>query len=374
MSYKTNILIIDPIRFRGGSKVATETILRQIDQHKFNITVLTSDNNSWNLPSVRKLSIFEPKLFRKIEQGIPYFIKHIILSLNIVFAILRTKKTKIVLGASGPGVDLSIYLAKRLFNYKIVQLVHGDVAKSKTIGRCLSASDRTFFLPSAHPSILEALATIGLSDNVWRKSQNVSEFENGICKNQWPSPCQYKTPTILWASSLLKWKGLDILIDALSKMSVENRPNTHICFIKPLDTLLPISNNLMKIENVKWHEEPDNLDRIRASCNIFISTSQNEPFGLSILEAMASGHCVMIPADNAYWDKTLIHNKNCIKYAPQDPDDLRSKIQFLQDNPDIIKRIGACSQSVSLKYKAEDLHQPIISAISKLHFTAQEST
>ena len=217
-------------------------------------------------------------------------------------------------------------------------------------------------------------STIGLSDNVWRKSQNVSEFENGICKNQWPSPCQYKTPTILWASSLLKWKGLDILIDALSKMSVENRPNTHICFIKPLDTLLPISNNLMKIENVKWHEEPDNLDRIRASCNIFISTSQNEPFGLSILEAMASGHCVMIPADNAYWDKTLIHNKNCIKYAPQDPDDLRSKIQFLQDNPDIIKRIGACSQSVSLKYKAEDLHQPIISAISKLHFTAQEST
>ena len=374
MSDKTNILIIDPIRFRGGSKVATETILRQIDMNKFTITVLTSDKNSWNLLSVRKLSLFEPKLFRKMEQGIPYFIKHIILSLNIAFAILRTRNTKVVIGASGPGVDLSIYLAKRFFNYKIVQLVHGDVAKSKTIGRCLSVSDRTFFLPSAHPSIREALSTVGLSDHIWRKSQIVSEFENGICKNQWPSPCQYKTPTIFWASSLLKWKGLDILIDALEKIHVENRPNTHICFIKPLDTLLPISNYLMNIEKISWHEEPNNLDRIRSSSNIFISTSQNEPFGLSILEAMASGHCVIIPADNAYWDKTLSHNKSCIKYAPQDPDDLRSKIQFLQDNPDVIRRIGMCAQSVSKKYRAEELHQPIISAICKIHSSAHAST
>lgn len=374
MSYKTNILIIDPIRFRGGSKVATETILRQIDQNKFTITVLTSDKNSWNLLSIRKLSLFEPKLFRKMEQGIPYFIKHIILSLNIAFAIIRTRNTRIVIGASGPGVDLSIYLAKRFFNYKIVQLVHGDVAKSKTIGRCLSVSDRTFFLPSAHPSIQKALSTVGLSDERWRKKQIVSEFENGICKNQWPSPCQYKIPTILWASSLLKWKGLDILIDALGKIRAENRPNTHICFIKPLDTLLPISNHHIDIENIKWHEEPKNLDQIRASSNIFVSTSQNEPFGLSILEAMASGHCVMIPADNAYWDKTLSHNKSCIKYAPQDTDDLRSKIQFLQDNPDVIQRIGMCAKNISRKYKAEDLHQPIISAISKLHLTTQEST
>ncbi len=367
MNNKTNILIIDPIRFRGGSKVATETILRQVDLDRFNITVLTSDNNSWNLLSVRKLPIFEPKIFRKMEQGIPYFIKHSILSLNIALAIFRTKNTRIVVGASGPGVDFSIYLAKRLFKYKIVQLVHGDVAKSKTIGRCLSVSDRTFYLPSTYPSIKIALSTVGLSDRLWRNSKNVSELENGICKSQWPTPCQYRIPTILWASSLLKWKGLDVIIDALNMIDVEKRPISHMCFIKPLDTLLPISKHLMNIEKVKWHEEPKDLDRIRASSNIFVSTSKNEPFGLSILEAMASGHCVIIPADNAYWDKTLSHNKNCIKYIPQDSDDLRLKLQFLQKNPDVIKRIGICAKNISLKYRAEDLHKPIISAIRKIH-------
>ena len=299
MSSKINILIIDPIRFRGGSKVSTETILRQIDLHRFSITVLSADNNSWNSSFIRKLTIFEPQFFRKMEQGIPYFIKHSILSLNIALAIFRTRNTKIVIGASGPGVDLSIYLIRRIFNYKIVQFVHGNVAQSKTIGRCLAASDRTFYLPSAYPSIKKALSTVGYSDTTWSNSQNVNELENGICRSQWPSPCQYKTPTILWASSLLKWKGLDVLIEALKSINVENRPRTHICFIKPLDIQLPISSYLMNIERVKWHEQPKNLDEIRASSNIFISTSRNEPFGLSILEAMASGHCVMIPADNA---------------------------------------------------------------------------
>ncbi|OUR92743.1 hypothetical protein A9Q81_15590 [Gammaproteobacteria bacterium 42_54_T18] len=374
MNSKTNILIIDPIRFRGGSKVSTETILRQIDLHKFDITVLSADKNSWNSPSIRKLKIFEPKYFRKMEQGIPYFIKHTILSLNIALAIFRTRNTKIVMGVSGPGVDLSIYLIKRIFNYKIVQFVHGDVAHSKTIGRCLSSSDRTFYLPSAYPSIKKALSAVGYSDTTWSKSKNVNELKNGICRSQWPSPCQYKTPTILWASSLLKWKGLDILLEALNSINVDNRPNTHICFIKPLDIQLPISDYLMDIEKVKWHEEPNNLDDIRASSNIFISTSRNEPFGLSILEAMASGHCVMIPADNSYWDKTLYHNKNCIKYTPFDSIDLGSKIQFLQKNPDIVKRIGMSAQGVALKYRAEDLQLPIISAINKIHYTAHSAT
>mgnify|MGYP000479059447 CR=1 FL=1 len=369
MRSKINIIVIDPIRFRGGSKVATETILHQIDNSKFSITALTADKNSWNLPFIVKFSIFEPKILRKIEQGIPYFIKHIILSLNILLTIFRTKNTKILIGASGPGVDLSIYLIGKIFNYRIIQFIHGNVAKSKTIGKCLTESDNIFYLPSTYPSIKNALSTIGDSDVKWRNSNNVNELKNGICRNQWPSPCQYDTPTLLWASSLLKWKGLDILIEALSEISLETRPTTHICFIKPLDINLPISNHNLEIDSVNWHEEPSNLDEIRSSSNIFISTSNNEPFGLSILEAMASGHCVIIPSDNAYWDKTLGHNDSCIKYTPLDSTDLRLKIQFLQNNPEIVKRIGMQAKSIALEYIAEELHLPIISSISKVHST-----
>lgn len=357
-----NILIVDPIRFRGGSKVSTETILEQIDNEKFNITVLSADRNSWNLPYIRKLSLFEPKPLRKIEQGIPYFIKHAFLSINIGIALLRSRNTKILIGASGPGVDFSIYLIKQFFNFKILQFVHGNVAKSKTIGRCLSTSDYTFYLPSSLPSIREALSAVNISLDDWKNSNHVNELNNGISHQQWPSTCQYKKPAILWASSLLKWKGLDVLLDALKGIN-NHRPSTHICFIKPLDTQLEVSDHHVDIDNVSWYEEPDNLDQIRASCNIFVSTSHNEPFGLSILEAMAAGHCVMIPSDNAHWDTELDHNINCIKYIPNDSLDLLSKIIFLQNNPDVIKRIGLIAKKVALTYKAEDLHLPIINAI-----------
>ena len=363
MKTKVNILIIDPIRFRGGSKVSTETILQQIDSDKFDITVLSADKKSWNFPSIRKLSLFEPKFLRKIEQGIPYFVKHAFLSINIVFALLRSRNTKIVIGASGPGVDFSIYLVKRFFDYKIFQFVHGDVAKSKTVGRCLSTSDYTFYLPSSLPSIEEALSAVAVPFNHWKNSSHVNELNNGISRQQWPTTCQYEKPTILWASSLLKWKGLDILLEALRSIS-NNRPSTHICYIKPSDTQLEVSNHNVNIDNVNWHEEPKNLDQIRSSCNIFVSTSHNEPFGLSILEAMAAGHCVMIPADNTHWDTVLTHNINCIKYNPNDPLDLLSKITFLQNNPDAIKRIGLIAKKISLTYRAEDLHLPIITAIT----------
>ena len=47
MSSKKHILVIDPTAFAGGSKVATENILRLLDTDNIHITVVTTDRSSW---------------------------------------------------------------------------------------------------------------------------------------------------------------------------------------------------------------------------------------------------------------------------------------------------------------------------------------
>ncbi|MBU2898990.1 hypothetical protein [Vibrio hepatarius] len=86
-----------------------------------------------------------------------------------------------------------------------------------------------------------------------------------------------------WAAPLLNWKELGNFIETLKYAAEIWLLTTNICYIRPADK------------------------------SILVSTAP-----ISILEALATGACVVIPQGNSYWDKRLIYNKNCIKYLPND--------------------------------------------------------
>ncbi|OUS32123.1 hypothetical protein A9Q99_01575 [Gammaproteobacteria bacterium 45_16_T64] len=359
---KTRILIIDPITFRGGSKVATESIVNLLDPKKYEIIVVSSDSHSWKEDSFKKFSLLELQYLKNKEQGIYYFLKHIFIAINIVFARLRVGKIDIAIGASGPGVDLSIYLLKRALRYKLVQFIHGPVAKSKTIGKCLYRADEIFHLETAINSIKDALSTQPCQTKDLYEKPRFNILHNGLSKSKWPSQCQQAKPRVFWASSTLKWKGLDILLDALKSLEECSKPDTHICYITPKDTPLATSDTNIAITNVQWHNEPKNLDTLRAESNIFVSTSTQEPFGLSILEAMAAGHCIIIPSDGAYWDKKLVNGVNCLKYQPGDALDLAKTISLAVSQTEIRQSTGRLAKKISEGYQAEALYLPVILA------------
>ena len=99
-------------------------------------------------------------------------------------------------------------------------------------------------------------------------------------------------------------------------------------------------------------------------CGIFVSTSMNEPFGLSILEAMAAGLCVVLPADGAWWDQHLIDGVDCIKYQPNDPDDLARALMELNTRPDLVTRLGGNARLHAIsQYNAMDTYQGVIKQI-----------
>jgi len=358
MNAKRHLLVIDPTAYAGGSKIATRNILNLLNKDDIRITILASEKHSWDSPEFNYINLFQFNWLAKKDQGIAFFLRHIVIVINILLIRFRTGKIDIALGASGPGVDLAIYLTKRLFNYKTIQLIHGPVACSRTIGRCLKIADEVHYLKSSENTLLSSLSRVTeTKHNII--PDNFYVMNNGLPEHLWPSECNYKKPVLFWAASLLKWKGIDTLINAIQSITPQLRPETHICYIKPKATSLPVSNAPIEIENVYWYETPGNLDELRSCANIFVSTSQNEPFGLSILESMAAGHCVLIPEDGSYWDNILEDNISCIKYLPGDATDLAYKLTTLSNDIDRIKSLGLAARKIASSYRSETQYAKI---------------
>ena len=109
-----HILLIDPIAYCGGSKIATSHMLDGLDESISRITVVTNDPDSWPPGSSTKSPLFNPRFLARKEQGIWYFLRHGLIAMSILWARLRYGRINVALGASGPGVDLSMYMVKKL--------------------------------------------------------------------------------------------------------------------------------------------------------------------------------------------------------------------------------------------------------------------
>lgn len=364
MAKSNTLFIIDPIAFGGGSKNATVSLLKQLPAGQFHIRVLTNDPESWPLPDCEHLPLWRPQWLPEGNHGLGYLIRHLLTAATGLKACLKHGRPALLLGASGPGVDFSLFLLKKLTGWPLLQLVHGPVGHSRMLGRSLAAADKVCFLDSCQDSITAALRKAGY--RFTPAKARFQSFINGLCPDQWPGACQYEQPRLLWAASLLKWKGLDRLLLALESLPVEHRPDSEICYLRPRQTQLPVSEAGQPIARIHWHENPINFDAIRARCNLFISTSVREPFGLSVLEAMAAGHCVVIPADGAYWDSVLMDGVHCIKYPPGDHDALASTILWLSRDMKSIQRIGTRARQLAENYRAETCYRPVVDVITEL--------
>lgn len=368
------ILIIDAISFQGGSKIATQQLLNELPP--IPTYVLTRDSTSWAKDKIKPIRLWELNFLAKKEHSILYYLRHLCISLQIIIILLRIPYINCIMGASGPGVDLSMYITRFLlkpllklsrFQISLIQLIHGPIASSRSIYYCLKTTDVLAYLPSTKKSISKCL-TMHSNTQEMKKyfmSTHILPMHNGLSNNVWPSTTKspFESAHILWAASLLKWKQLDLFISATKKIPEDLNFYSHICYIKPTSCNLeqcaqPITNTRQRA-----YEQPSNLDDIRSHCNIFVSTSLREPFGLSILEAMAAGLCVVIPADNAYWDTVLTDGINCIKYKPNNIDDLMKKLKILILKMNTVKKIGHAGALFSKNYQASITYQAIIEKI-----------
>ena len=358
------IWIFDPIDFHGGSKVATTNLMSGLPK-QYQLVVITSHPHHWdNLKhanaSFHCVNLWQPALLNNREQGIGYFARQLFLALQLIWLRVLIGRPELTIGASGPGVDLALYLAKLFLSSPLLQCVHGPVACSNTIARALPLCDLLFYLPSTHASLTACLSLRMAPEqaNTFLQQANCQVMLNGIPQRLWPTPNRGQTNQVLWAASLLKWKGLSVFLTALTRLPVPM--SSSVCYIRPSNTQLAVDHAPQTIIGVNWHENPAQLDAIRTQHSIFVSTSQQEPFGLSILEAMAAGLCPVIPADGAWWHQQLEHGKNCLTYQANDPTDLAKQVHWLQQHPAQQRLIGQAAAKVADQYRAEQCYRPLI--------------
>ena len=263
---------------------------------------------------------------------------------------MKLKRFTKIIGFSGPCVDFSLYLLTELINIDIIQLIQGDISHSKIAGFGLTRAKQVFYLPSTHASILHALKSYNSNENMAKKK--FMPFINGIdcstikvkeiCNKNKDENSE--TIGFLWAASLVKWKRIELFVAAMSKLNSTykgvDKYFASVCYIEPqTDVYIDIAN-LDKADNVHWYQDPKNINDIRANSSVFISTSEGEPFGLSILESMAAGLAIVIPADNAYWDQHLTDGVDCVKYDPNNIESLVQALTRLIEEPTFLLQIA----------------------------------
>ncbi|GAK86835.1 glycosyltransferase SypJ [Vibrio ponticus] len=373
-------IIFDPIPFKGGSKIATSEILALCDKQSTRFTVMTVDANFWQeseLAKQHRVNIVRlyslPWLSRQVH-GLAFWLNQAYFAMMLLLCLLFRRQTHGFIAASGPGIDMPVYLVNILFNKPIVQLIHGNVAASAAIGWCLTRAHKVFYLPSTKQSLKLALARYldkryHVTDNEYvaetcLNSDRFASFVNGLSAANWPTQSQTSEGKFLWAASLLKWKGLERYITAVRLAQRHHPIKSNICYIEPKNIQLGISKAPVSLPLTNWFHDPYNFDQLRSDCSVFVSTSENEPFGLSILEALAAGMCVVIPQDNSYWDQTLVHGENCMKYTPKDESALYKTLLFLQLNPNERRAMQRHASHVAKRYCAEHCYQHIVESVS----------
>lgn len=138
---------------------------------------------------------------------------------------------------------------------------------------------------------------------------------------------------VLYVGRLVKYKGCDVLLDAVSKIMHQN--NLYLLFVGKLDIDIPGSvemlNKMKKQINleqlgdrVKFLGYRKDITRLMASADVLAHPTEMEGFGLTLVEALAVG--LPVVSSNVEGIPEILADTHSIMVSPNDPDALGEAI------------------------------------------------
>lgn len=144
----------------------------------------------------------------------------------------------------------------------------------------------------------------------------------------------------LSVNRLINHKRIDLQLNAFAKM-----PDKKLIIVGSYEQsrhFLQYANYCKKIRpqnvEIKSWVSQEELIKLYANCKGFITTSQDEDFGMNIVEAMASGKPVIAPNEGGY-KETIINNKTGILIDNIDEDKIIKAIKKIEKDLQQYKNI-----------------------------------
>jgi glycosyltransferase involved in cell wall biosynthesis len=143
------------------------------------------------------------------------------------------------------------------------------------------------------------------------------------------------------------WKGQELLCEAAA-LVVRERPDTMFLLVggvhdrqtRRLDALRARVAALRIDANVRISDFRRDIPDVLAALDLYAHpTTDPEPFGMTVLEAMASGKAV-IAADHGGPREIVVHGETGVLVAPRDPRALADAILALLADPERCRRMG----------------------------------
>ncbi len=154
---------------------------------------------------------------------------------------------------------------------------------------------------------------------------------------------------ILWCGRMLKWKKLDVLILAFSRVLRTNK-NIFLRMIGDgleFEKLKRLAKQLLDPDSYDFQPSQSftSIRKEMSNSDIYVLASNGtEGWGVVLNEAMAEGSAV-IASDKAGASKIMIkHNYNGLLFNSDDPEDLAEKLLFLISNPDALLKLRSEGQ------------------------------
>lgn len=123
------------------------------------------------------------------------------------------------------------------------------------------------------------------------------------------------------------------LVEKLLKNIVYDKIHLHKVLDPGHSFKAPSPQVASKIEISDWYETRDEMLKDIESCGIYIAPRPYEGIGMSFLEAMAMGRCVIAP-DNPTMNEYIIHGENGLLYDFYSPHSIKetAQIEKIQQN------------------------------------------
>lgn len=156
------------------------------------------------------------------------------------------------------------------------------------------------------------------------------------------APSSLDAPTILYAGRLVRWKGVEYLVKALTEVVPENTvlwiagEGDYQSVLEQMARELGVDHRVRFLGRLGQ----DDLAALYRNCAMLVATSfVNETFGMALCEAMACGTPV-VATDFGGFREVVVEGETGFRVSPQDPRDLAVKITALLASPQLRERMG----------------------------------